>query len=106
MKHEKRDEVLDQLLSRLRQQLGPHLKQVILFGSRARGDQVPYSDYDCLAILDKVSSESKDLIDEVAGEILYHYNAVVSVLPIAEKEYLQLTYDPLFINVRREGIAL
>ena len=44
MKYEKRDEVLEHFLREMRQQLGNHLKQVILFGSKARGDDVPYSD--------------------------------------------------------------
>ena len=30
----------------VRNRLGPHLRQVILFGSRARGDATEYSDYD------------------------------------------------------------
>ena len=89
MKYEKRDEVLEHFLREMRQQLGNHLKQVILFGSKARGDDVPYSDYDCLAILDEVSPGIKDLIDEIVGEILYQHGAVVSVLPVAEKKYHQ-----------------
>lgn len=106
MKYEKRDEVLEHFLREMRQQLGNHLKQVILFGSKARGDDVPYSDYDCLAILDEVSPGIKDLIDEIVGEILYQHGAVVSVLPVAEKKYHQQTYNPLLMNVRREGIVL
>jgi predicted nucleotidyltransferase len=106
MKHEKRDEVLDHFLNEMRKQLGDHLKQIVLFGSRARGDDVPYSDYDCLAILDKVSPSTKDMIDEIAGEILYQHGAVVSVLPVAEKEYHQQIYSPLLMNARREGIVL
>ena len=106
MKLEKRDEVLGHFLREMQQQLGDHLKQVILFGSRARGDDVPYSDYDCLAVLDEVSPAIKNVIDEIAGEILYQHGAVVSVLPIAEQKYHQQTYNPLLLNVRREGIIL
>jgi len=106
MKHRIRDKVLDRFLSEMRQQLGNHLKQVILFGSRARGDDVPYSDYDCLAILDEVSLATKDVIDEIAGEILYQHGAVISVLPIAEEKYQQQMYSPLLMNARREGIVL
>ncbi|MCB0226825.1 MAG: nucleotidyltransferase domain-containing protein [Anaerolineae bacterium] len=36
----------------MHQQLGSHLKQVILFGSRARGDFTPDSDYDCLVFVE------------------------------------------------------
>ena len=100
------DKALEQFRRRLRRRLGHHLKEIILFGSRARRDDVPGSDYDCLAILDEVSPWAKDAIDEVAGELLYEYHAVFSVFPLAEERYRRQTYNPFLINARREGIAL
>jgi len=100
------DQVLKQFQQRLEQRLGHHLKRIILFGSRARGDDVPGSDYDCLAILDQVSPWTKDAIDQVTGEILYEYYAVFSVFPLAEDRYRQPTYNPFLSNARREGIVL
>ena len=46
------DERLKALVSELRKRLGDQLRQVVLFGSRARGDHRPDSDYDCLAVVD------------------------------------------------------
>lgn len=102
----KEDEILDHFLQEMRKRLGAHLKQVILFGSRGRGDDVPGSDYDCLAVLDEVSPAIKDTIDEVVGEILYRSNTVFSVFPILEEKYHQQIYDPFLMNVRKEGIVL
>lgn len=102
----RRDEVLELFLTKLRQRLGVHLKRVILFGSRARGDNDPTSDYDCLVILDEVSSSTKDTIDEVAGELLYEYNVVFSVFPISEEKHQKQKYSPLLMNVNEEGIVL
>ena len=90
----------------MRRRLGAHLKQVILFGSRARGDAAPDSGYDCLAVLDEVSPVLTGIIDEVAGEILYQYSAVFSVFPIAEERYHQPMYSPFLMNVYKEGITL
>jgi hypothetical protein len=46
----------DPLLPRLRGELeklyGPKLKQVLLYGSRARGDHGPDSDYDVLVVVE------------------------------------------------------
>jgi len=106
MPYEKNDPIFDLFLQEMRKQLGTHLKQIILFGSRARGDDVPYSDYDCLAVLDEVSPAIKDSIDEMAGEFLYQYNAVFSVFPISEAHHQHQTYSPLLMNIRREGIPL
>lgn len=101
-----KDEILAIFVQEIRKQLDDRLKQVILFGSRARRDHVPDSDYDCLVVVDEVSSEVKDIVDEIAGELLYQYNTVFSIFPISEKKYRQQTYDPLLMNVRREGIIL
>lgn len=100
------DKLLEHLLDEIREQLGKHLKQVILFGSRARGDYVADSDYDLLAVVDSVSPEIKEIVDKVAGEFLFQYNTVFSILPISEEKYRKKTYEPLLLNIRKEGISL
>ena len=100
------DEVLDFFLLELRRQFGKHLKQIILFGSRAREDWEPDSDYDCVVVLERISAESKNAIDEIAGEILYQYGAVFSIFPVSESAYREQAYNPFLMNVRKEGITL
>ena len=106
MKKNRDDKVLSFFLREMQEQLGAQLKQVILFGSRARGDFAFDSDYDCLAIVDEPVSNVKDTIDEIAGDLLFEYNAVLSVFPVSEEAYRQRVYNPLFMNIRREGIEL
>ena len=106
MKENQDDKILTLFLREMQKQLGAQLKQVILFGSRARGDFAPDSDYDCLAIVNEPDSNVKGAIDEIAGDLLFEYNAVVSVLPVSEEAYRRQIYNPLFINVRQEGIEL
>jgi len=43
-----RQELLQQMVDRIRQAIDPH--KVILFGSRARGDATPDSDFDLLIV--------------------------------------------------------
>lgn len=100
------DRLLNLFLDKLRDRLGNHLRQFILFGSRARGDDVPGSDYDCMAVLDTPSPLLNDLIDETAGEFLYEHNIVFSVFPVSEHRYHKEIYNPMFMNVRAEGILL
>ena len=106
MQHDKYDEILRLFVQRLRNQLGDHLKHIVLFGSRARGDDLPGSDYDCMAILDHISPSLNDAIDEIAGEFLYEHNALFSIFSVTEKRYREQTYNPLFMNVEKEGISL
>jgi predicted nucleotidyltransferase len=46
---------------RLRQAYGERLRDVYLFGSRARGDQEPDSDVDVLIVLDRIEGYGRDL---------------------------------------------
>ncbi len=106
MNYGRDDSVLEDFVEELRTQLGRRFKQFILFGSRARGDDVPGSDYDCLIVVDEVSPETKDIIDEVAGEFLFQHGVVFSAFPVSEERYRQQTFDPFLMNVRKEGIVL
>ena len=104
--NEQHDKLLNLFVHRLRDRLGDHLKRVVLFGSRARGDAVPESDYDCLAVLDVVSPDITDAIDEIAGDFLYKHSIVFSVIPVSEERHAHQIHNPFFMNIRKEGILL
>lgn len=101
-----KDNILEIFLQEISCQLGSHLKQVILFGSRARGNYTPDSDYDCLLVLDVVSPITEKAINKVSGEMLYEYDVVFSIFFVTEKQFQQQQYEPLFMNIRKEGIVL
>ncbi len=51
--------VAEQLKERILAALGSRVRRIILFGSRARGDALPDSDYDVLVVLDKLLPEER-----------------------------------------------
>ena len=106
MKPSIKDEVLGYFVKEMRERLGTHLKQIILFGSRARGDETAESDYDCLVVVEEASRDIKDIIDELAGAALYKHGAVFSIFPMPEKKLNLQKYNPFYINVAKEGVAL
>jgi predicted nucleotidyltransferase len=106
MKKKPDDIILDLFLQQMRQRLGEHLRQIILFGSRARGDFDSDSDYDCLALVDEVSPGIDEAIAEIMGQLLYEHDAVFSIFPVTAERYQQDVWEPLLINVRKEGVAL
>ena len=77
----------DPILMRLRVSLektyGKRVERVVLFGSRARGDARPDSDYDVAVFLKEPESfwrESGRLAD-IGTDILYDTGAVINALP-------------------------
>ncbi len=86
--------------------LGAHLRQVLLFGSRARGDATDESDYDLLVVVDRVDAAVIDGIDAIAGQALLDHGVVLSVFPIAQDDRASRRFSPLLINVAREGVAV
>jgi len=99
-------EIYRVLLAQLKSHLGKELRQVILFGSRARGTASEESDYDCLIIVDHLSDEVKDQMDEVCGNMLYDYDVLISAIPVTQERFENSPYNPLFMRIRQEGLTI
>ena len=84
---------------------GPRLKDVILYGSWARGDATEASDIDLLIVLEGqvVPGQEIDRMIEIITDINLKHGELISVYPVSEENYYTID-SPLFINVRREGI--
>ena len=57
---------------------GPRVDRIILFGSRARGDARPDSDYDLLVVVEEIAAEDKE------AYLLALYRALRDGQPVAE----------------------
>ncbi|MFZ2631665.1 MAG: nucleotidyltransferase domain-containing protein [Desulfosalsimonadaceae bacterium] len=72
-------EIVNRLKTRLQERVKLH--QVIMFGSRARGDAESDSDMDVLVVLNEpVSRQSKKIVSDNAWEI--GFDAGILVMPI------------------------
>jgi len=100
------DQVAAQFSLSIREKLGSHLKSLILFGSRARGDARPSSDYDFLILVDEKSNDIVRLIRQTEVELIDSDGALSGSLIYSEEEWKKRKNLPLGINVDREGIAL
>jgi len=104
--NENEDVALGRFEAAIRERLGKHLKQIILYGSRARGDNDPDSDYDLLLVVDEVTGEVDRIIDDVAGDCFCEYSKLFPVVAVSEERFKNDVYEPLLINVKREGVPL
>lgn len=101
-------QVGSELKSALYQLYGPRFRELILFGSYARGTQHAESDVDFAIVLqdDGFSPASEIMrITPYTTPIGLRHNVVVSVLPVSDKR-LNLSPLPIYEAIRAEGIAL
>jgi predicted nucleotidyltransferase len=88
----------------LRRLYGGRLKNVLLFGSWARGDAHPESDIDLLVVLDRVDSVWDELhrMDEILDRHSSAYETVVSAMPVGEADVGE-PKTPVLIRATTEG---
>ena len=82
--------------------------EVILFGSRARGDYREDSDWDLLILLpEEVNLQTKRKYSDITFQIELDYLISISTLVYSQKEWNEkLCISSLFQNVEKEGLVL
>jgi predicted nucleotidyltransferase len=100
------DPILKRFRAALNEIYGDRLDRVVLFGSHARGEARPDSDYDIAVFLKDPDSFWKETgrLAEIETDILYDTGAVINALPFPAGAYRKRT--PLMHEVRREGLDL
>ena len=100
------DTIAKEYSEKVRSALGTHVREIILFGSRARGEQKKYSDYDVLIVVNKRDREIVKKIRKIAVGILDEHERLVGNIVYDAKEWERKKTFPLGININREGIRL
>jgi predicted nucleotidyltransferase len=102
--------IADPILSRFRAALddvyGERIERVVLFGSRARGDARPDSDYDVAVFLRDLNSFGKEAgtIAAIETDILCETGALINALPLQAGSYRERS--GLMQELRRDGLDL
>ncbi len=97
------DPVVSTFLSELRASLGSAIREVWLFGSRARGDAQDGSDYDVLVVVEDEVPELKRKIQDAEWICMEKYNALVSSIVYTARQWEERKDTPLGWNIQREG---
>jgi uncharacterized protein len=97
--------IIDQFASRVRE-LFPEAK-IWAFGSRARGDAQPDSDFDICVVLASEDLETRRKIQHVAWEVAFEHGMVFQTLVFSDAEFSTgpSAADPLVKTILREGKA-
>jgi len=104
---EKQDlNILNKLSQRLKKRL--NIVEIILYGSRARGNNEKDSDFDVCIIVEDLNPAIRDLIFTIAWEVSLEEGVVITPL-IFKREEVQdsaITESPIYNNIIREGIRV
>ncbi|MBW6512213.1 MAG: nucleotidyltransferase domain-containing protein [Desulfuromonadaceae bacterium] len=78
-----------------------------LFGSRARGDAVCYSDMDVLVVVDQLDPPTADYISDCAWESGFESGIVIIPVSYSKSEWEGIESESLLAaNIRAEGVFL
>ena len=87
------DPILNRFRAALDEAYGNRIERVVLFGSRARGDARPDSDYDVAVVLRDLDNFGQEAgrIAEIETDILYDTGAVINAVPFKAGSYQEHT---------------
>ncbi|MBC8264066.1 MAG: nucleotidyltransferase domain-containing protein [Anaerolineales bacterium] len=104
------DELLavEEFKRRILAELPGQVKDIILFGSKARGDAHPGSDIDLLVIVERGTPEVDDIISDLMADTHLEKRIDISALDFTSDQIAEWTAigTPLMRNVAEEGIVL
>lgn len=101
-------EALREFAGKVRSLLDERLVGLKLFGSKARGDDVPGSDIDVAVIITAADPVVKDQVVDIAFDVNLVYGVYLSprVIPCAVLEDPVWRITPFLQAVEREGVLL
>jgi predicted nucleotidyltransferase len=102
------------LISALREKAPPalaeHVKQMIIFGSRARGDSTEDSDLDVLVLVDEKTAQIEQGLDDVAYQVMWDHDfrPIISLKVFAVSKYRDAVNKgfSFYKHIEMEGVAV
>lgn len=102
--------LIDEYVSEIQKIYGTHLRQVILYGSYARGDFRVDSDVDIMLLVDLPEEKLNDFSDALS-QLGFDYNVEHNIwfMPVVKNVdhfHYWCQAHPFYSNVAKEGISL
>ncbi|MCL2355353.1 MAG: nucleotidyltransferase domain-containing protein [Oscillospiraceae bacterium] len=102
--------ILQECTNGLKEIFGNDLRQVILYGSHARGDFDSESDIDVMVLVEMSDEDimtNRERITELGAEISYNNDIMLSII-VKDIEHFNswLPVYPLYKTIKREGVEV
>lgn len=102
-------ESLGRFRALLEERFGSRLREIVLFGSRARGDAHEESDVDVLVVIDSLTPEERRVVVDLSYDV-DTAGPWLGLSPLAystqQASELRARERRLFIDIEREGIPV
>lgn len=107
---EQMTECLESYVDQIKKIYGEHVRNIILYGSYARGDFKPDSDIDIMILLDISELDIKKFANSLS-DVTFDFNMDhdVDIKPIAKdisQFYQWVDVYPFYKNIQQEGVVL
>ena len=92
----------------LHQHFPERIRQIALFGSKARGDSRPWSDIDLLIVTDSENWQFQHAISTLAARVSLEYDVLIGPRVIGQERWERMKQRRfgLYQNIAAEGIPL
>lgn len=102
--------IVEELKVKISSEAKPHLKKLMVFGSRATGRAYEDSDLDIIALVDVKTQEIERVLDDAAYQVMWDHDfkPIISLKVFDESRYkdaLKKGYS-FYKKVEKEGVAV
>lgn len=106
----KLNSIIKEVISNVKTLYDDKLKEIILYGSYARGDYDNESDIDLMVLIDVDETKLKEYeneLNDIISDIGYRHMRVLSLVDLSYKKFNDwVDVVPYYKNVRNEGVVL
>jgi len=103
-------QIVEELKRRIPAEVLHHVRELILYGSRVRGDAADDSDLDLAVLVDEKTPELEFALDEIAYSVMWDHDfkPMISLKIFTESRFRSAADKgfSFYRNVMREGIAI
>jgi len=108
--NEKDKEIISELKHRLTDDILTHLKKLIIFGSRARGEAAEDSDIDILAVVTEKSPDMEKKLEDIAYAVMWDYDfkPIISIKVTSESRFNEALAKgfSFYRHIEKEGVSV
>lgn len=102
--------IISEFKKRLIARLEKHIKRLIVFGSKARGESREDSDIDIVVLIDNKTPEMEKSLEDIAYQVMWDYDfkPIISLKVFAESDYnnaLKKGFS-FYQHVEKEGVLV